>query len=81
MHYKYQAVVTDSLYDSSENRRVIHEEKTSDGKPVRAYIPSRRKEKSLNRFRYDPKRDCVICPLGQISIGKSPHEQGYLYPQ
>jgi IS5 family transposase len=76
---EYRGVVTDSLYDSSENRRAIHEEKTSDGKPVRAYIPSRRKEKSLNRFHFDPKRDCVVCPLGQISIGKSPHEQGYLY--
>jgi IS5 family transposase len=76
---EHQAVVTDSLYDSSENRKAIHEEKTPEGERVRAYIPSRKKEKRLNRFHYDPKRDQVVCPVGQLSIGKSPHEQGNLY--
>ena len=76
---EHEAVVADSLYDSSENRKAIHEEKTHDGQRVKAYIPSRRKEKGLNRFHYDSKRDCVVCPVGQCSIGKSPHEQGYLY--
>jgi len=73
------AVVADALYDSAENRKAIHEEKTRDGDPVKAYIPSRRKDKSLDRFRYERKRDRVVCPAQQVSIGKSPHEQGHLY--
>ncbi len=76
---EHQAVVADALYDSAENRRAIHGEKTAEGETVKAYIPSRRKEKNLDRFRYDSKRDCVICPAKQASIGKSPHEQGHLY--
>lgn len=74
-----RAIVTDSLYDSSENRKAIHEERTSEGERVKAYIPSRRKERSLNRFCYDPKRDRVVCPAQQLSIGKSPHGEGWLY--
>jgi IS5 family transposase len=76
---EHGAVVADALYDSAENRKTIHEEKTAEGEPVKAYIPSRQKEKNLDRFRYEMKRDRVICPAKQVSIGKSPHEQGYLY--
>lgn len=74
-----EAVVADALYDSAENRRAIHEEKTSAGERVKAYIPSRHKGKSLKRFRYVKGKDQVVCPAGQVSIGKSPHEQGFLY--
>jgi IS5 family transposase len=76
---EHGAVVADALYDSAENRKAIHEEKTAEGEPVKAYIPSRHKEKNLDRFRYERKRDRVICPAKQVSIGKSPHEQGHLY--
>ena len=75
----YGAVVADALYDSAENRKAIHEERTPEGEAVRAYIPSRRKEKHLDRFRYELKRDRVVCPAQQLSIGKSPHKQGHLY--
>lgn len=74
-----EAVVADGFYDSAENRKAMHEEKTLSGESVRAYIPSRQKEKNLDRFRYDRKRDRVICPARQLFIGKSPHEQGHLY--
>jgi IS5 family transposase len=76
---EHGAVVADALYDSAENRKAIHEEKTTKGEPVKAYIPSRQREKNLDRFRYEMKRDRVICPAKQVSIGKSPHEQGHLY--
>jgi transposase len=76
---EHGAVVADALYDSSENRKAIHEEKTAEGESVKAYIPSRQKEKNLDRFRYEMKGDRVICPAKQVSIGKSPHEQGHLY--
>ncbi len=76
---KHEAVVADALYDSAENRKTIHEEKTTEGERVKAYIPSRRKGKGLDRFRYVKKEDRVICPAQQSSIGKSPHEQGHLY--
>jgi IS5 family transposase len=76
---EHGAVVADALYDSAENRKAIHEEKTLEGEAVRAYIPSRQKEKWLDRFHYQKDRDRVICPAKQLSIGKSPHEQGHLY--
>jgi IS5 family transposase len=75
----YRAVVADALYDSADNRRAIHEEKTPEGERVKAYIPSRQKERWLGRFRYDSEGDRVICPAQQVSIGKSPQEQGHLY--
>jgi hypothetical protein len=73
-----EAVVGDALYDSAENRKAIHEEKTLKGEPVKAYIASRQK-KGLGRFHYDERKDRVICAAHQVSIGKSPHEQGHLY--
>jgi IS5 family transposase len=76
---EHGAVVADALYDSAENRRAIHEEKTLEGERVKAYIPSRQKEKWLDRFRYVREKDWVVCPARQVSIGKSPHEQGWLY--
>jgi hypothetical protein len=76
---EHRAVVADALYDSAENRKAIHEEKTQDGEQVKAYIPSRRKGKRLDRFRYVKGKDQVICPVQQVSMGKSPHEQGHLY--
>ena len=76
---EYRSVVADALYDSAGNRKRIHEEKTPEGERVRAYIPSRQKEKWLDRFRYVPEKDGVVCPARQFSIGKSPHEQGWLY--
>ncbi len=53
----HQAVVADALYDSAENRRTIHEEKISKGERLKAYIPSRQKEKWLDRFRYVKEKD------------------------
>jgi IS5 family transposase len=76
---EHEAVVADALYDSAENRKAIHEEKTAEEELVKAYIPSRHKEKKLDRFRYVKGKDQVICPARQVSIGKSPHEQGHLY--
>jgi IS5 family transposase len=76
---EYEAVVADALYDSAENRKAIHEQKRAEGERVKAYIPSRQKEKWLNRFRYVRKEDRVRCPAQQFSIGKSPHEEGFLY--
>jgi hypothetical protein len=76
---EHEAVVADALYDSAENRKAIHEEKTPEGERVKAYIPSRQKEKWLDRFRYVREEDRVMCPARQFSIGKSPHEQGFLY--
>lgn len=66
-----QAVVADALYDSAENRKTIHE------KQLKAYIPSR--QKKSDRFRYVRAEDQVYCRARQGSIGKSPHEQGFLY--
>lgn len=74
-----QAIVADALYDSAENRKAIYEERTLEGERVKAYIPSRQREKWLDRFRYVKDRDWVICHGKQLSISKTPHEQGWLY--
>lgn len=76
---KYEAVVADALYDSAENRRAIHEKKKPNGDRIKAYIPSRHKEKWLDHFRYEKALDRVVCPVNKVSISKSPHEQGHLY--
>jgi len=76
---KYEAVVADALYDSAETRKEIHRSRQQDGERVKAYIPSRYSNKNLNRFRYDEKRDAIICPARNISIGKSPHGGGHIY--
>ena len=68
---KHKAVVADGLYDSAETRKAIH------GDGMNAYIPSR--QKRIGRFHYVKDEDKVSCPARQASIGKSPHEQGFLY--
>jgi hypothetical protein len=60
----------DGLYDSAENRKAIHEEKTPEEERVKAYIPLRQKEKWLDRFRYVKPKDRVICPAKQLSSRK-----------
>lgn len=46
------------------------------------YVRNRRVSKrsiGLNQFRYVKEKDRVICPAQQLSIGRSPHEHGWLY--
>lgn len=76
---EHRAVAAYGLYDSVENWKAIYEEKTPNEERVKVYIPSRQKEKSLKRFHYVKSTDQVVCPVEQVSIGKSLHEQGFLY--
>ena len=68
-----EAVLADSLYDSGQNRQLIHEE------GMKAYIPFRRERKWMERFRYSPDEDCVTCVMGKKSIGKSRQQRGNLH--
>jgi IS5 family transposase len=68
-----EAVVADGLYDSGENREKIHEE------GMKAYIPFRHERKWMARFRYDQKRDQVVCDKGKQSIGKFRNQTGLFY--
>ncbi|MFQ6031783.1 MAG: transposase, partial [Candidatus Zixiibacteriota bacterium] len=68
-----EAVVADALYDSADNRSLIHQKK------MRAYIPLRHARKHQDNFRYIKGRDQLKCPLGEFSIGKIRQEEGYLY--
>jgi IS5 family transposase len=68
------AVTADSLYDSSKNREFIHK------LGMKAYIPPRRKERDEEGFIYDPKKDTITCPYGNIAkSGKCRQESGTLY--
>jgi hypothetical protein len=68
------AVTADSLYDSLKNRVFIH------GLGLKAYIPPRRKEKDIEGFIYDPKKDIITCPYGNIAkSGRCRQENGTLY--
>ena len=77
---EHEVVVADTLYDSAENRKAFHEGKTPDGERLRSYIPSRQKEKTLKRFRYEKGKDRVVCPARQVSIGKSPPDARFSLP-
>jgi IS5 family transposase len=68
-----EAVVADALYDSADNRSLIHQKK------MRAYIPLRHARRHQDNFRYIKGRDQLKCPLGEFSIGKIRQEEGYLY--
>jgi hypothetical protein len=69
---KGEAVVANALYDSADNRSLIH------AKEMRAYIPSRRERKHKEEFNYIFGEDRLKCPLGKFSIGKIRQEEGYL---
>jgi len=70
---KAEAVVADGLYDSGENRSRIH------GEGMKAYIPFRGERKEMEKFRYLPEEDQVICTAEKRTIGKIRQENGMLY--
>jgi len=73
----HKAVCADSLYDSYDNRRNIHNQN------MRAFVPSRSKagkiKTHLENFIYDDKNDTLICPQGHSPISKTNQEKGTLY--
>lgn len=69
----HQSATADALYDSADNRQLLHDQ------GMRAYIPSRRKKKHLDGFHYDEERDQVVCPQGCVSQSKTSQERGYLH--
>jgi len=70
---KAESLVADALYDSADNRNLIHRKK------MRAYIPLRHGRKHQDSFRYIKEGDQLKCPLGKFSIGRVRQEEGYLY--
>ncbi len=68
-----EAVVADSLYDSSDNRKEIHEQ------GMKAYIPFRSERKWMEKFEYIPQEDNVVCGMGKATVGKLRQESGTLY--
>ena len=68
------AVAVDSLYGSAKNRVFIH------GLGLKAYIPPRIKERDEEGFIYDPEKDIITCPYGNIAkSGRCRQENGTLY--
>ena len=68
-----QALAADALYDSLANRLTIEK------REMKHYIPEKRKKKKLDSFIYTEKEDKFICQKGYSSIGKTYHEDGYVY--
>jgi len=71
---KLRRLAADKGYDSSS----IHE--YLEKKNIRAYIPQKKSTKKEDGFTYDSQKDCMICPQGKVSVGKSEHKNGgYIY--
>lgn len=70
---KSEAVVADGIYNSADNRELIKDKK------MKAYIPSNKVEKNIEKFIYDAKNDKVICPDGKASQSKTRQERGCLH--
>ena len=68
-----QALAADALYDFLANRLTIEK------REMKHYIPEKRKKKKLDSFIYTEKEDKFICQKGYSSIGKTYHEDGYVY--
>ena len=68
-----QALAGDALYDSLANRLSIQK------RGMKHYIPEKRKKKKLDNFIYTKKEDKFLCPKGYSSIGKTYHQDGYVY--
>lgn len=69
----HRAVVADSLCDNRKNYDVIWNQQ------MKAYIPSRRKDRRADNFHYEPQTDQLICPQGSHSIGKLHRSDGDIY--
>jgi len=68
-----EAVACDALYDSLANRLNVEK------RGMKHYIPEKRKKKKLDDFIYSEKDDEFICQKGYSSIGKTYHEDAYVY--
>lgn len=68
---KLEGVCADALYDSGKNRGYLK----SVG--IKTYIPSRTKGSEIDKFQVTG--ECIICPVGKLSIGKIEQENGHLY--
>lgn len=56
---KATKIIADALYDSIDNRKFCFKA------GIEAYIPCRRKTKTLDKFSYSSQSDTLICPKGK----------------
>jgi len=69
-----KGIVGDAIYDSGDNYKLIQNRR------MKAYISFNPKNRrSWQGFKYNQKKDYLVCPQAKISIGKVSQEGGFLY--
>jgi len=69
-----KAIVGDSIYDSGDNYQLLGSKK------MKAYITfHKRNRRTWQGFKFNRKKDSLICPQGKTSIGRASQEDGFLY--
>jgi len=73
-HLTSRGLVADTIYDTGDNYQLLGTKK------MRPYISfHKRNRRTWQGFRLNKKKKALRCPQGNISIGRIPQEEGYLY--
>jgi len=73
-HLISRGLVADTIYDTGDNYQLLGTKK------MRPYISfHKRNRRTWCGFRLNKKKNCLRCPQGNLSIGRIPQEEGYLY--
>nr|MBC8359353.1 IS1182 family transposase [Candidatus Aminicenantes bacterium] len=73
-HLLSKAIAGDSIYDSGDNYALLGRKK------MKAYISFHpRSRRTWQGFRLNKKKKYLRCPQGNLSIGRIPQEEGFLY--
>lgn len=71
---KVSGLVGDSIYDTGDNYQLLGTRK------IKPYITfHRRNRRTWQGFRLNKKKKYLRCPQGNLSIGRIPQEEGFLY--
>lgn len=71
---KSSGLIGDSIYDTGDNYQLLGTRK------IRPYITfHRRNRRTWQGFRLNKKKNALRCPQGNLSIGRIPQEEGFLY--
>ncbi|MCM8773820.1 MAG: transposase [Candidatus Omnitrophica bacterium] len=71
---KSSGLAGDTIYDTGDNYQLLRQKK------IRPYISfHRRNRRTWQDFRLNRKKNTLRCPQGNLSIGRIPQQEGFLY--